>query len=184
MNMNMDPNASSPWFTSAPGPDAGAAGGYAPDPRGAAGFQSPPGSTGHGVSGAMGSPYASGGGGGGYYASGTTDDDDGGEDEFADEPPLLEELGIHFEHIWAKTQSVLLPNKQINEHILDDADLAGPLVFCFVFGMCLLLVRPSSASTTRKVLVLTSVLMACRRPRCTLATSTASACSRACSCTC
>lgn len=39
-----------------------------------------------------------------------------------------------------KTQSVLLPTKQINEHILDDADLAGPLVFCFIFGMCLLLV--------------------------------------------
>ena len=54
------------------------------------------------------------------------------------------ELGINFEHIWAKTVSVLLPTKQINEHILDDADLAGPLVFCFLFGTCLLLVRDSS----------------------------------------
>jgi hypothetical protein len=148
MNMNMDPNASSPWFTAPPGPDA-AAGGFAGAARPPAGFQSPPGSSGRGVSGAMGSAYASGGGSGGYYASGTgggaigADDDSGGEDEFADEPPLLEELGIHFEHIWAKTQSVLLPNKQINEHILDDADLAGPLVFCFVFGVCLLLVRLS-----------------------------------------
>lgn len=148
--MNMDPSAASPWFTAPPAPDA-AAGGFAGAPRAPAGFQSPPGSSGRGVSGAMGSAYASSGGGGsgGYYASGSgsgggaigADDDSGGEDEFADEPPLLEELGIHFEHIWAKTQSVLLPNKQINEHILDDADLAGPLVFCFVFGMCLLLVR-------------------------------------------
>lgn len=54
---------------------------------------------------------------------------------------LLLELGINFDHIWVKTQSVLLPTKQINEHILDDADLAGPLVFCFLFGVCLLLVR-------------------------------------------
>lgn len=48
-------------------------------------------------------------------------------------------MGINFEHIWIKTQSVLLPTKQINEHILDDADLAGPLVYCFLFGFCLLL---------------------------------------------
>nr|CCA20797.1 conserved hypothetical protein [Albugo laibachii Nc14] len=61
------------------------------------------------------------------------------ESDYDNEPPLLEELGIHFEQIWVKTQSVLLPMKQINEHILDDADLAGPLVYCFVFGMCLLL---------------------------------------------
>lgn len=53
---------------------------------------------------------------------------------------LPTELGINFDHIWLKTQSVLLPTKQINEHILDDADLAGPLVFCFLFGVCLLLV--------------------------------------------
>ncbi|CCI49643.1 unnamed protein product [Albugo candida] len=61
------------------------------------------------------------------------------ETPYENEPPLLEELGIHFEQIWIKTQSVLLPMKKINEHILDDADLAGPLVYCFVFGMCLLL---------------------------------------------
>ncbi|TMW61626.1 hypothetical protein Poli38472_010689 [Pythium oligandrum] len=63
----------------------------------------------------------------------------GDDEEYENEPPLLEELGINFDHIWLKTQSVLLPTKQINEHILDDADLAGPLVYCFVFGMCLLL---------------------------------------------
>lgn len=61
------------------------------------------------------------------------------EDDFSNEPPLLEELGIHFDHIWVKTQSVLNPMKKIDEHILDDTDLAGPLVFCFLFGVCLLL---------------------------------------------
>ena len=49
------------------------------------------------------------------------------------------ELGLNFEHIWNKTQSVLIPTKPITEHILDDTDLAGPLFYCFVFGMCLLL---------------------------------------------
>ena len=29
--------------------------------------------------------------------------------DYEGEPPLLEELGIHFDHIWAKTQAVLIP---------------------------------------------------------------------------
>ena len=33
------------------------------------------------------------------------------DEKYDDEPPLLEELGIHFAHIWAKTQAVLVPNK-------------------------------------------------------------------------
>lgn len=61
------------------------------------------------------------------------------DEDYSNEPPLLEELGIHFDHIWMKTQSVLIPTKPITEHILDDTDLAGPLVFCFIFGCCLLL---------------------------------------------
>ena len=63
------------------------------------------------------------------------------DDDYALEPPLLEELGINFDHIWTKTKSVLQPNKPISEHILDDTDLAGPLFFCFLFGIALLLVR-------------------------------------------
>lgn len=85
----------------------------------------------------------------------------GSEVDYENEPPLLEELGIHFDHIWAKTQAVLIPTKvcfrkytllstlpshhtfffvqQINAHILDDADLAGPLCFCLLLGSCLLL---------------------------------------------
>lgn len=33
------------------------------------------------------------------------------DDDFSNEPPLLEELGIRFDHIWSKTQAVLLPTK-------------------------------------------------------------------------
>lgn len=61
-----------------------------------------------------------------------------GED-FENEPPLLEELGINFDHIWTKTQAVVNPNTVLDEHVLDDADLAGPLFFCLLLGACLLL---------------------------------------------
>jgi len=58
---------------------------------------------------------------------------------FEGEPPLLEELGINFAHIQTKSLTVLNPLGRIDEHIMDDADLAGPLLFCFCFGMFLLL---------------------------------------------
>ncbi|ODA76981.1 hypothetical protein RJ55_07498 [Drechmeria coniospora] len=45
------------------------------------------------------------------------------------EPPLLEELG---------TLAVLNPFKPIDQHIMDDADLAGPLLFCVSIGTFLL----------------------------------------------
>ncbi|OTF70937.1 YIPF5-like protein, partial [Euroglyphus maynei] len=60
-------------------------------------------------------------------------------DPFADEPPLLEELGINFEHIVQKTVAVLNPFIQTDPAILMDADLAGPLVFGLLFGSFLLL---------------------------------------------
>lgn len=63
----------------------------------------------------------------------------GNGDPYADEPPLLEELGINFEHIIQKTVAVLNPLKQTNANILQDADLAGPLVFGLAFGSLLLL---------------------------------------------
>lgn len=62
-----------------------------------------------------------------------------GGTSFEDEPPLLEELGINFDHIWEKTKSVLNPFKETDSHIMDDTDLAGPLVFCLAFGGLLLL---------------------------------------------
>ena len=51
------------------------------------------------------------------------------------------ELGINFSHIRAKSLAVLNPLRHVDEHIMDDADLAGPLLFVFCFGTFLLFVR-------------------------------------------
>lgn len=64
----------------------------------------------------------------------------GAEDDDYVEPPLLEELEINFAHIWTKTAAVMVPTRKIDPHILEDSDLAGPLVFFFIQGFCLLLV--------------------------------------------
>lgn len=59
-----------------------------------------------------------------------------------DELPLLEELGINFDHIWKKTRIVLKVGSGSDndlQHILDDTDLAGPLFFCLSLGCFLLL---------------------------------------------
>ncbi|XP_062513795.1 protein YIPF5-like isoform X2 [Corticium candelabrum] len=58
---------------------------------------------------------------------------------FGEEPPLLEELGINFDHIKDKTLQVLNPLKRADSHIMDDTDMAGPLIFCLLFGFLLLL---------------------------------------------
>ncbi|EJU04454.1 Yip1-domain-containing protein [Dacryopinax primogenitus] len=55
------------------------------------------------------------------------------------EPPLLEELGINFSHIRDKSLTVLNPLQRVDARIMDDADLAGPLLFCFCFAMFLLI---------------------------------------------
>lgn len=60
-------------------------------------------------------------------------------DNYEDEPPLLEELGINFDHILQKTVAVLNPFKEPNPTILQETDLTGPLVFCLCFGGFLLL---------------------------------------------
>ena len=60
-------------------------------------------------------------------------------DEFANEPPLLEELGINLDHIIQKTLTVLNPLRSPPREAAGDADLAGPLVFCLAFGSLLLL---------------------------------------------
>jgi len=54
------------------------------------------------------------------------------------EPPLLEELGINFSHVRVKSMTVLNPLQQIDSRIMDDADLAGPVVFLLCFGISLL----------------------------------------------
>ncbi|XP_052792331.1 protein YIPF5-like [Mya arenaria] len=60
-------------------------------------------------------------------------------DNYEDEPPLMEELGINFDHIVQKTLAVLNPLKQTDHTIMQDTDLAGPLVFCLAFGGFLML---------------------------------------------
>ena len=63
----------------------------------------------------------------------------GSAQDFENEPPLLEELGINFDHIFKKTKSVLNPFAKPHESIIHDEDLAGPLVFCIAYGFSLLL---------------------------------------------
>ena len=60
-------------------------------------------------------------------------------DDFSNEPPLLEELGINFHNIFEKTLHVVIPRKNLDEQILSDGDLAGPIIFNLMLGFCLLL---------------------------------------------
>ncbi|NXO03173.1 YIPF7 protein, partial [Rhinopomastus cyanomelas] len=60
-------------------------------------------------------------------------------DGFDEEPPLLEELGINFEHIWQKTLTVLNPMKPADGSIMNETDLTGPIIFCLALGTTLLL---------------------------------------------
>ena len=70
------------------------------------------------------------------------------DDDFENEPPLLEELGINPGHIFLKVKAVVLPSQRIwgkssalmdPSLIVDDADLAGPVVFGLALGGELLL---------------------------------------------
>ncbi|WVQ72050.1 hypothetical protein IAR50_001594 [Cryptococcus sp. DSM 104548] len=58
---------------------------------------------------------------------------------FDGEPSLMEELGINPSHILQKSLTVLNPLSKVSGNIMDDADLAGPFVFCFAFAFFLLL---------------------------------------------
>ena len=64
-------------------------------------------------------------------------------EDFENEPPLLEELGINISHIQTKSLSVILPNKYakktINKDLMEDSDMAGPITFCILLAMELLL---------------------------------------------
>lgn len=51
------------------------------------------------------------------------------------------ELGINFDHIWQKTLTVLHPLKAADGSIMNETDLAGPIIFCLAFGATLLLVN-------------------------------------------
>ncbi|XP_047655378.1 protein YIPF7 [Phacochoerus africanus] len=60
-------------------------------------------------------------------------------DSFDEEPPLLEELGINFDHIWQKTLTVLNPLKPADGSIMNETDLTGPILFFVALGTTLLL---------------------------------------------
>ena len=65
------------------------------------------------------------------------------------EDPLLTELGINFGHITTKSLAVLNPfSNKIDNRLMDDADLAGPLVFWGAFGLALLLVSRQTPNLT------------------------------------
>ncbi|KAK4164580.1 hypothetical protein QBC43DRAFT_262223 [Cladorrhinum sp. PSN259] len=55
------------------------------------------------------------------------------------EPGLLEELGVDFGLLQRKTLAVLNPFGRIDQHLMDDSDLAGPILFFMLFGTFLLL---------------------------------------------
>jgi hypothetical protein len=58
--------------------------------------------------------------------------------DYENEPPLLEELGINISHIRTKSLAVALPFRYaktvIDTSIMEDNDLAGPLVFGLLLG--------------------------------------------------
>lgn len=60
-------------------------------------------------------------------------------DSYEEEPPLLEELGINFDHIWQKTLTVLNPLKPADGSIMNETDLTGPILFCVALGATLLM---------------------------------------------
>ena len=55
------------------------------------------------------------------------------------------ELGIDFSHILKKILVVLNPRKPIDSVLVNDADLTGPILFCFILSLILLLVCLSSS---------------------------------------
>lgn len=61
-----------------------------------------------------------------------------GTEGYEGEPPLLEELGVNFGHIKIKTLTVLNPLARVDQHLMDDSDLAGPILFFILFGTFLL----------------------------------------------
>ncbi|KAM8913580.1 protein YIPF7-like isoform 1-T3 [Spinachia spinachia] len=62
-----------------------------------------------------------------------------GRDYSEEEPTLLEELGINYDHIWQKTLTVLNPFKPADCNIMNETDLTGPVLFCVALGFTLMM---------------------------------------------
>ena len=58
-------------------------------------------------------------------------------DEFANEPPLLEELGIDLDHIYKRILSVVF-FRRIGEDLVSDFDMGGPLFIALALGVLLM----------------------------------------------
>lgn len=58
-------------------------------------------------------------------------------DDFENEPPLLEELGINVEHIVTKAKLVMNPFASIAPTFAEEADMSGPVAFCLALGFFL-----------------------------------------------
>lgn len=60
------------------------------------------------------------------------------DDEFLNEPPILEELGINLEHVVERIKGVAM-FKGVDHELMSDADLSGPLVIALAIGVCMML---------------------------------------------
>ena len=58
----------------------------------------------------------------------------GGEEDYSNEPPLMEELGINFRHIWTKTKTIILPIKVCQ---YADAAAAAAAIVCLSVGVAI-----------------------------------------------
>ena len=59
------------------------------------------------------------------------------QDEFENEPPLLEELGIDIDHIYRRIQSVVF-FRTIGDDLVKDLDMGGPLFIALALGILLM----------------------------------------------
>jgi hypothetical protein len=59
------------------------------------------------------------------------------QDEFQNEPPVLEELGIDLDHIYRRIQSVVFFRK-ISDDLVSDLDMGGPLFIALALGILLM----------------------------------------------
>ncbi|KAM4543036.1 protein YIPF5-like isoform 1-T2 [Odontesthes bonariensis] len=62
-----------------------------------------------------------------------------GSESPEEEPPLLVELGVDFDHMWQKTLTVLNPFKPADGSIMNESDMTGPVLFCIALGVTLMM---------------------------------------------